>query len=48
MEGMENENEEKCDDTNSLLGEKIYEYDPKEFKASCDGWELYKKAKFNY
>jgi hypothetical protein len=29
---MENENEEKCDDTNSILGEKLYEYDPKELK----------------
>jgi hypothetical protein len=45
---MDGENDEKCDDTNSMLGEKLYEYDPKEFKASCDGWELFKKSKFNY
>ena len=45
---MEGEQEEKCDDNNSQLGEKLYEYDPKELKASCDGWELFKKSKFNY
>ncbi len=44
----ENEGEEKNDDTNSMLGDKLFEYDPKEFKVGCDGWELYKKAKFNY
>lgn len=23
-------------------------FDPKEFKEACDGWELYKKSKFNF
>ena len=28
-----------------MLGDKLFEYDPKEFKVGCDGWELYKTFK---
>jgi hypothetical protein len=30
-----------------LISEKLAQFDPKEFRAECDGWELYKKSKYN-
>lgn len=38
-------NEEGRDD--ELFADKLSVYDPKEFCAEIDGWELYKKSKFN-
>jgi hypothetical protein len=31
-----------------LIVEKLVEFDPKEFRAAYDGWELFKKSKYNY
>jgi hypothetical protein len=29
------------------MADKLSLFDPKEFKGACDGWELYKKSRFN-